>query len=803
MLFKKFIKIIVWLCLVFTLVCLLAFISLPGIVESQIEKRLPQFLNPNDVEFDIQKIGLFNTFVSKIRVNKGISIDSINIDYDIKKLPSIHLSKVTISGLSVHASLDENNQIKIQGLEFPKTSKDKIGQPDLSDLFFLPEKVVLQNGKIILRTVDDEFLIPFDVLSTISSKNGKIVARTLVYPFGEKISTLVTYDMNKGIEFLKIEGESFDLGHIDPFLSKKTQKIQLKGPVDFILETSSPQKKWNINVSQIGFVQPIEAAIQDLSTTLLIDHQKISASGTFGIIHSLHPVTFNARFSGTSSKSKGKITLGLKEGRIENQKEVLLFGDTKITSDIVADFTDRGKGLNLKWALTANNISIKSESMASSFPLAGVSGWFRLNKNNRPSLGMILKASDGKITSSEFKTKAAGINIEIPVSYPNTKSKLYGKYSVPNISYNNQYNFSTNGKILQTGSKEFQITGGATFKTLPDLKAQFKSIIGFEKGLRASLDFKTNPVKLNYADIEKLIPQKLQAADIEVTVSAKGQASYINHQLKTSMRIKINNGGISMPDVNFSVSGINTTVDFNDLLVLESVPGQILTIDAIKVNKIKIDDAKVRFSIEDARTLLVENIRFKWCNGLVSTESIRFPQDNNTYSLNLYCDRLELAQLLKQMGAFHSEGTGTLNGRIPVIYSEGNISFDNGFLFSTPGSGGKIVIENSDMITAGIPMDDPQFAQLDLAQEALRDFDYKWAKLIFNTFEDILYVNMELDGKPSKLLPFEYRKELGGFVRVDASSPGSHFQGIKLDVNLKLPFNEVMKFGNKLKSILN
>ena len=147
--------------------------------------------------------------------------------------------------------------------------------------------------------------------------------------------------------------------------------------------------------------------------------------------------------------------------------------------------------------------------------------------------------------------------------------------------------------------------------------------------------------------------------------------------------------------------------------------------------------------------------------------------------------------------------SGTLNGRIPILYSDGNISFDNGFLFSTPGSGGKIVVADADRITAGIPMDSPQFSQLDLAREALKDFDYKWAKLRFNTFEDTLYANIELDGKPSNILPFEYKKEFGGFVRVDAANPGSHFQGIKLDVNLKLPFNEVMKFGNKLKSIFN
>ena len=147
------------------------------------------------------------------------------------------------------------------------------------------------------------------------------------------------------------------------------------------------------------------------------------------------------------------------------------------------------------------------------------------------------------------------------------------------------------------------------------------------------------------------------------------------------------------------------------------------------------------------------------------------------YQLTLYCDRLELTQLLQQLGAFQAEGNGTLNGRIPVVYKAGNISFNNGFLFSTPGSGGRVAIENTNRLTAGIPMDTPQFSQLDLAQEALKDFKYEWAKLKLDTLGDTLSVAMELDGKPSKTLPFKYQKEFGGFIRVDAASPGSNFQG--------------------------
>ena len=289
----------------------------------------------------------------------------------------------------------------------------------------------------------------------------------------------------------------------------------------------------------------------------------------------------------------------------------------------------------------------------------------------------------------------------------------------------------------------------------------------------------------------------------DITASLKGKMTYHDHKLRSSMTLNLAHGTLQMDEDDLVVKGINSDIYFNNLFLPETSPGQIMVIDSIKKNKIKIDDTEIRFTIGQGKYLLVENIKFKWCKGLVSTEAIRFPEESGQYALSLYCDRLELTQLLKQMDAFDARGFGSLSGRIPVVYSNGSIKFDNGFLFSTPGKGGKIIIKNSERITSGIPMDTPQFSQLDLAGEALKDFNYKWVKLKLNTVEDTLLVNMELDGKPSKIMPFEYSKKKGGFIRVDASSAGSHFQGIKLDINLKLPFNEVLRSGSKLQSILN
>jgi hypothetical protein len=53
---------------------------------------------------------------------------------------------------------------------------------------------------------------------------------------------------------------------------------------------------------------------------------------------------------------------------------------------------------------------------------------------------------------------------------------------------------------------------------------------------------------------------------------------------------------------------------------------------------------------------------------------------------------------------------------------------------------------------------------------------------------------LQFDGKPNLPLPFVYKKELGGFARVTAGSPGSHFQGISLDINLRLPLNQILRY---------
>ncbi|WP_054697304.1 intermembrane phospholipid transport protein YdbH family protein [Desulfosarcina cetonica] len=255
-------------------------------------------------------------------------------------------------------------------------------------------------------------------------------------------------------------------------------------------------------------------------------------------------------------------------------------------------------------------------------------------------------------------------------------------------------------------------------------------------------------------------------------------------------------GGISMEARKIAVTGIEAAIQFPDLPRIRTAPAQNVRFARAAMGAIEMTDGRFDLQLESADTLLVEKGQLAWCGGKVDTGFLRLAAGREDYSVSLYCQQLGLSRLLEQLGAVRAKGTGTLNGRIPIAYQQGKIHVDDGFLFSTPGEGGHLQITGTEVLTRGIPAGTPQFAQVELAREALKDYTYKWAKLGLASEGDDFVMRLQFDGKPAKPLPFVYKKEFGGFVRMEAGGPGSVFQGIGLDINLRLPLNQLLQYKN-------
>jgi hypothetical protein len=444
--------------------------------------------------------------------------------------------------------------------------------------------------------------------------------------------------------------------------------------------------------------------------------------------------------------------------------------------------------------MNAPNADLSVNSIRMKIPHTSLSG--KLGKNESSPLGLeaVGKITKAEVTDSRLKAKVTGISGEFPLRWPSDGSGSRGSVSINGISIRNQNIGSVQGTIRQT---DFGFIFDAKHRNhlIPALTLNFsgESNILSPKDRLLEIHFELlHPQSAPDIDLGRFFPEagKIMAnGDLNINgaiiVDKKGMRSSVNSKLK--------NARISDETKRMAVEGVNLALTIPDLFDFRSKPRQQASFDSASYGDLKLNDGSVEFQIEPDGSIFIENSDFKWCNGKVYSQALRISPGVKDFNVILYCDRLNLAQVLEQFGLSNAEGQGTVNGRIPLRLNDGKLSFNDGFLFTTPGEGGTIKVTGTEILTSGIPPDTPQFTQIELAREALKDFQYQWAKMGILTEGEDLRMQLQFDGKPAHPLPFAYQKDLGGFVKIEAGSEGSIFQGIRLDVNFKFPLDKIMR----------
>ena len=406
-----------------------------------------------------------------------------------------------------------------------------------------------------------------------------------------------------------------------------------------------------------------------------------------------------------------------------------------------------------------------------------------------------LRMSDGRLRHDSAGFELAGLRLDLPYGLNTPAGTAQGRFSVKRMRYGVHSLGSLDGRVTRsTDAYLFSATHSSDL--FPEMTAAIEGSVQLSESADpvAVLRMKVPPYSLAAgADLGRLIPAMEDVA-LSGTVSAGATASVSKQGMQGDCKLTITDGLLELAPKQIRVEGIDATIHFPELPRIRSAPAQTLQFSRAAMGSIVVDGGRFDFQVESPDTLLVEKGRLSWCGGKVDAQSLRIAAKRQNYQISLYCQRLGLSQILEQLGAVNAKGSGTVNGRIPVLYSNGSIRFDDGFLFSTPGEEGQIQLTGTEILTRGIPPETPQFAQVELAREALKDYNYKWAKLGMTTEGETLIMRLQFDGKPAKPLPFVYKKEIGSFVRVEAGSQGSVFQGISLDVNLKLPLNRLLQY---------
>jgi len=447
-------------------------------------------------------------------------------------------------------------------------------------------------------------------------------------------------------------------------------------------------------------------------------------------------------------------------------------------------------------SVSMSNASGGNDKFQFSGAKAGFYGILQTRAASKLQASGTARFSAAKLTAAESAAEIQNASGNLPLSWPPPKATgKAGQFKIASARFQKWKLTNVSGTIRQTKSG-IDMDGRHQNAIIPGLGLNFSG--------KSRLTGKGSPVINLNVNAER--PRSAAPIDLG-TLLPNGQGVFLGGRLAARAAVRLDAGGVkgesslTLTDgllqaskENFEVSGVQLGIEMPGLPVLRSAPGQQLRFAKAILGDMQIENGVIFFQIEPAPAVLLEKGQFDWSAGRVDMHSTRIFLDRQDYELTLFCDRLNLARLLEQFGAADAEGSGTVSGKIPIRFQNQKWSVADGFLFSSPGEGGQIRVQGTEILTAGVPKNSPQYMQLEIAREALKDYNFDWAKLTVSTEGEDMLLKLQLDGKPARTLPFAFSKDIGSFARVEGQAKGSTFQGIRLDVNFRLPLNKILQY---------
>ncbi|MEA1946880.1 MAG: YdbH domain-containing protein, partial [Thermodesulfobacteriota bacterium] len=774
---------LVFLILFCTLTCLYFYI--PTYMEF---KLIPEIADKSGVRFyscDVRRIGFYGTDLGSVRIgndnNPALSIASVQIDYSPGELFKKKIKKVMLSGIELFCEY-KNQEFRIRQLDlntlFTKLQSSKKTVPSSTDSLQTLSigRLEIRNAVVVFEYKGKTLRLPIE-LEIVPGKTdqntweGEVLECILrLYPGGQKIVFAANIHMKKEQVLLGFDTTSIHLGRFADFANLIPGLI-LSGEVDINGQASFQFRPFRIS-SASACCEFIDTEIvynnfrlQTLKNTQKEKHPfKIEINGRGGKEWKISGTARNCKFRINGLDIGSNPPIFTVSGNLEHAKDFATYNVLAPDVTVNSTFgTIKIPSISLKGNAHLRNSMKKGREFATfelkardtdlatvwantKIPVVSLTGKLWKEKDQVLHVDSVFKFEDTGITDSKHNTKIDGICGIIPLKWPFTGTGKKGKYSVKRLWWRNRNLGSVTGTVHQTGS-------GLVFKAvhisslLPDLSINFRGNAGmlssnhYEAGIHFELkDYKT----VSDIDLGQFVPSA-NGVTFNGEFGLNGDLTFDNTGIKGSLNAHLNNATLMLKEKGAAIHGIQTSLFLTDLFQMRSAPEQKLYFEKALFGELNIHDGAIEFQIESGRSFFLEKGGFGWCDGNVYIQAMRIYPKITDYNLVLYCDRLKLAMILEQFGAVNAEGQGTVSGRLPIKIHKDKICFTDGFLFSTPGEGGTIRLTGTEILTAGIPTNTPQYAQIELAREALKDYDYDWAKLNLMTEGENVLLRLQFD----------------------------------------------------------
>ena len=812
---------------------LLAFVVfLPPLVNRKVNQVLQGLMSRGGAEFRLLHVGLTRSDLS-IVFSDDVSpspapakIESCVLEYRPVQLLRGHIDSVRLNGVSLHA-VATNGTIRIPALEL-FVKKSGVQKPfSLRNLEDLPVTVghFQAEGHLVVDAAKERVVIPlsFSGASVAERSGAPMTVRADVLFSTSRLSLDVGVQAKTETLDLLLDGV-WDSDSMPPALRRSLPPTLRRVSSDFTAKASvqfTGSSVADLRIQANGHARvESPAGTVELHPTLAIhgNGSRIEASLTGlktqarGIPLSLDVTNVVAQIPERSVR--GQVVIGCGEG---NPTIIDIVCSPESASAHVAGGTlgPSGKVDAGKYVIDYDGLHLSSTASfdATKAPVK-LSGQFGVHH-------LHIRDSEGRLLVSFNQ----GMVLDLGVEKTNGVLSANAGVSAPETALS-QAGLSLKGTALQLGGQNagqgMRLSGsaqstadwqGVEIGKIRASLAQTNQVYAVDgtiqavgvTGLFSSLldphalggstlsnSFAITEQALDLSRLPALVPQ-LEGFEIGGKLSASAVYVITPKSQYGSFKSKVTEGRVDCQAKGVSVSDLRFSFDLPELPDLSS-NSQFLGFKNLKIGKFFLDSGLAVFRMESPDVWYLDKLILGWCEGKVRAESTRISRKNITTWITAHADRLKLSSFLEQTGAGSDAGeSGRISGTIPITIKDGKITFRDGYLYSTPGKPGRVLL-NPSQAMLGAAGDS---IETSLAIDALSDFSYSWLRLGLNSADDKLLLRFEVDGKPTnKLFYFVGEK---GIVK---SKNATHFEGIVLDATFKIPIQDTLSLVKPLNNLM-
>ncbi len=222
--------------------------------------------------------------------------------------------------------------------------------------------------------------------------------------------------------------------------------------------------------------------------------------------------------------------------------------------------------------------------------------------------------------------------------------------------------------------------------------------VPLDRAGRAELDLSLPETELTAEDaLAALLRQTMPGVEVAGRLAAEARLRFQGSRPQVEGQVRVVEGRVRQGAV--EVRGVRAVVPFEAGAAVRTSGRPYVAFAAAQAGNLRFDDGRVEFQVTP-QELFVDRAEVGWCRGRLNAYSIHLDKRAPRADVVVYADRIDLGEALMMVMPFKGKVEGVLVGRFPLGIEGRQVRLSNGFLYSLPGQGGRLRLDDSEAMRA-------------------------------------------------------------------------------------------------------